>query len=136
MTLTAVWAIQDATFAHEPALALALDAVDVADNVPEGVEVKDAWIDAVVEEAEIVGKTEDVEENSVEETDVIETGVVVESAVVVKTEVAVEAIVVEGIETVMGLDVAPPPLPPWRIPFLIAWSKRSFAVNEILAELD
>ena len=131
MTLTAVWAIQDATFAHEPALALALDAIDVADNVPEGVEVRDAGIDAVVEEAEIVGKTEDVTENSVEETEVvIETGVVVESAVVVKIEVTVEAIVVEGMETVIGLDVAPPPpLPPWRIPFLIAWSKRSFAID-------
>ena len=122
---------------HEPALAIALDAVDVADNVPEGAEVKDAGIDAVVEEADIVGKTEDVTEISVEETEVvIETGVVVGTPVVVKIEVAVEAIVVEGIETVMGLDVAPPPLPPWRIPFLIAWSKRSFAVSEILAELD
>ena len=103
--------------------------------MPEGAEVTDVGIDAVVEEAEIVGKTEGVEEDSVEETDVIEAAVV-ESAVVVKTEVAVEAIVVEGMETVMGLDVAPPPLPPWRIPFLIAWSKRSFAMVKILAESD
>ena len=59
MTLTAVWATQDATFAHEPAVALVLDAVDVADVVPEGAEVTDVGIDVVVEEAESVGKTED-----------------------------------------------------------------------------
>ena len=58
-------------------------------------------------------------------------------------EVAVEVVVVDagvevvdGMETVDGLEVVPP-LPLWRIAFLIAWSKRPFAVTrEIMCQFQ
>ena len=50
--------------------------------------------------------------------------------VVVAVELVVVAVeeVLVGVETVDGLEVVPP-FPLWRIAFLIAWSKRPFAIT-------
>ena len=100
---------QAGTFAHEPEVAVEVAVAEVLVDVDEGAEVVVGVVEVVV-------------------------GVVVVAVELVVVDAGVE--VVEGVETVDGLEVVPP-LPLWRIAFLIAWSKRPFAVTrEIMCQFQ